>query len=211
MSEDASPSGSNREDQNSTWTVVKRKSRHSKRRAANPIDNKEESSPKKSPQTTDLPSVDELMAEYRRIRVQFETEPCAQKIRDLVAKNVVPGVRISNAINMGIGDFDPNDLLRPKRSSYVQLIAFQIMIEELGEFVTAILYSQPLTHVMKQKKSPNTRLAAYFKSLPSARPTSSSLPASVTLLLKIQTVFPSLMTTHSSMVFISTGLTMQRL
>lgn len=81
---------------------------------------------------TDLAPVSELLADYRRLRPPFETGTACRRMRALVAEHA-PGLgAITMAVNLGNGSFDPRDgAWDAKRSSFVQLIAFMIMVEDL--------------------------------------------------------------------------------
>lgn len=140
MSQDDSHANANKEDKKSLWTFVTRKSRSSKRGTPKPPGAPSDASENKLPDAFDKPTLDAVTTEYLRVRATFENEVCAKHIRKLVAAKVTPNVRISNAINMGIGQFGPYDnTVESRRSTYVQLIAFLIMVEEMGEFLTLII------------------------------------------------------------------------
>ncbi|CAM1501525.1 Fc.00g035090.m01.CDS01 [Cosmosporella sp. VM-42] len=127
MPQDAPPNDQHHddEDQDSGWTIIGHKHKRKTRGSIKDL-------PKRKTRTTDLRSVEELDADYRRIRARFEEETCCKQLREIVAKNAVPSMKISRAINLGIGTFDPVDLSwAAMRASYVQLIAFLIMVEEI--------------------------------------------------------------------------------
>jgi hypothetical protein len=83
------------------------------------------------PRTENLRSADDIASEYRRIRSQWETEDAAQALRCLVT-DYGPH-EVSKAMCLGIGTFDPPDGgWDTKRRTYVQLIAFLLLVEALG-------------------------------------------------------------------------------
>ncbi|KAK7421644.1 hypothetical protein QQX98_002111 [Neonectria punicea] len=93
------------------------------------------------PRAADLRPASALAADHARLRARWEDEePCSRGLRALVAANTGPGVVISRAINLGVGTFDPVDgAWEAKRSSQVQLIAFLVVVEELGSSAPALL------------------------------------------------------------------------
>jgi hypothetical protein len=89
-------------------------------------------------------SPEELAAEYHRIRAQWDAgEPGAQ-LRRLLAESIskpesgsesgpVP-ISVSRAVCLGIGSFDPPDgAWEPKRRAFIQLVAFLVIVDALGE------------------------------------------------------------------------------
>ncbi|KAH7136695.1 hypothetical protein B0J13DRAFT_79851 [Dactylonectria estremocensis] len=115
--------------QESEWTQVKSKSRrngrpHTRPRAAAEL-------PVTS-RTSDLRPVADIAASYRRLRARWEDETCCRQVRDLVADRAAGVRRVSRAVNLGVGTFDPEDASwEAKRSSPLQLMAFLVMVEEL--------------------------------------------------------------------------------
>ena len=121
------------ESQVSEWTYVKpkrsaRQSRRSKALQEHVARNAGR------PRTTDLRSVDQLDKEFRRVQAEFEELAYAKKLRGLVAEHAGHFKRISQAINLGIGSFDADDLSwNSRRQTFTQLAVFLVMIEELGK------------------------------------------------------------------------------
>jgi hypothetical protein len=120
------------------WTFVKPRSRKNKGKQASskPPPGSQTSSESPAvfkPRTTNLRSVDEISVEYRAVRAEWlESDTCA-KLRELVEKHASGNVSISKAICLGVGTFDPEDgAWAQKRISFHQLIAFTVMVEELG-------------------------------------------------------------------------------
>lgn len=85
------------------------------------------------PKTEGLRSVVEIEDEYYKIRSQWESSACCKALRQLMATKLSSQNPISEAICLGMGTFDPaDDAWHAKRTTYIQLIAFLIMVEELG-------------------------------------------------------------------------------
>lgn len=83
------------------------------------------------PQTERLRSPEEIATEYRHVRSQWENEAACRELKQYVGNM---GVRlIDRAVCLGIGTFDPPDGgWETKRRTFVQLIAFLVMVECLG-------------------------------------------------------------------------------
>ncbi|KAH6884096.1 hypothetical protein B0T10DRAFT_493595 [Thelonectria olida] len=82
--------------------------------------------------TDGLSPASELLADYHRMRPQWELQTCCRRMRELLAKNAGGLKTVSRAINLGNGTFDPHQAAWDgKRCSFVQLIAFTIMVEDL--------------------------------------------------------------------------------
>ncbi|RMJ10128.1 hypothetical protein CDV36_010240 [Fusarium kuroshium] len=82
-----------------------------------------------TPRTDNLRSPSDLEVDYRRIRDRWEAEP---RLRELVSSKASHIKTVSRAVNLGVGTFDPVDgSWEAKRSAFVQLAAFLVMVEEL--------------------------------------------------------------------------------
>lgn len=83
--------------------------------------------------TGDLKPATEIADEYRRVRTQWETTDACQTLRRLISGIATPpALAISKAVCLGIGTFDPPDGgWDTKRRTFVQLIAFLLMVESL--------------------------------------------------------------------------------
>lgn len=80
------------------------------------------------PRTENLRSASDIADEYRRIRAQWETTEASQILRRFVTDHGPASV--STAVCLGIGTFDPPDGgWDTKRRTYVQLIAFLLVVE----------------------------------------------------------------------------------
>lgn len=78
-------------------------------------------------------TVPEIAAEYRGIYSWWKDSPCCAALRGLMAANARRSPPISRALCLGIGTFDPLDGgWEAKRRTFLQLIAFLVMVEELG-------------------------------------------------------------------------------
>lgn len=106
------------------WTQVTSKSRRSGRRTAPlPV----------VPRTSDLRPAADLAADHRRLRARWEDDECCRRLRHLLSTHASRIKSVSRAVNLGVGTFDPADgSWEAKRSSHVQLIAFLVIVEELG-------------------------------------------------------------------------------
>lgn len=118
----------------SNWTVVSSKSRRRGKSHHVPEARTDQLDTSNiTPRTEGLRPPTDIYAEYQRIRSQWETSRAALKLREIVLQQNVP---ISCAICLGIGTFDPPDGgWETKRRTYLQLIAFLIMVDELGMII----------------------------------------------------------------------------
>ncbi|KAF4119946.1 SRR1 [Geosmithia morbida] len=80
------------------------------------------------PQTENIRSLEEIAAEYRHVRSQWEKEAACRELKRHVTNiDVFP---VSRAVCLGIGTFDPPDGgWETKRRTFVQLMAFLTMVE----------------------------------------------------------------------------------
>lgn len=126
------PSASGQQNQDEEWVFVKkRKGARGKRR----VDIKSELKETFVPRSTNLRSPEELEADYRKIRSQWEASSSSyQQLRDVVAANAASAQPITKAVCLGIGTMDPEDGgWQAKRRTYIQFIAFLVMVEEIGK------------------------------------------------------------------------------
>jgi hypothetical protein len=131
------------------WTQVSRKSRKNKSKSSK--SNQESSSSHSHinahpvvPNTENIRSPAELEASYRRYRERWESEPSCTKVRELIASKASDLKNINRAVNFGVGTFDPKGAVDPK-ASFVQLVAFDIIVEELGRYGNFTLANTKLT------------------------------------------------------------------
>ena len=116
----------------SDWTYVQPRSRRGKpstsvRRSAAA----EEDSP--HPKAHNLRPVSSIRAEYFKIRSQWEASQSCNALRHLIETNFCDFEEVTVAVCLGIGTFDPADgAWETKRNTLVQLIAFLVMVEQLG-------------------------------------------------------------------------------
>ncbi|KAM0424990.1 hypothetical protein ACHAPT_009791 [Fusarium lateritium] len=116
------------------WTHVTRKSRKSRPKKSSSHSHID--SLPITPRTNNLPSPSDLEADYRRIRDRWETEPPCSSLRKLVSEKASHLKCVSRAVNLGVGSFDPvDDSWESKRSTFVQLAAFLIIVEELENII----------------------------------------------------------------------------
>ncbi|KAM6535805.1 hypothetical protein FALCPG4_005340 [Fusarium falciforme] len=112
------------------WTHVTRKSRKSRPKKAS--SHTHINSLPITPRTDNLRSPSGLESDYHRIRDRWEAEPPCSRLRELVSEKMSHLKAVSRAVNLGVGTFDPVDgSWEAKRSAFVQLAAFLIMVEEL--------------------------------------------------------------------------------
>jgi hypothetical protein len=101
-------------------------------------------------------SPEELASEYHRIRTQWNASEPGARLRKLLAESIsrhesVSGsvsesTSVSRAVCLGIGSFDPPDgAWEPKRRAFVQLVAFLVIVDALGE-------DPPFKHVYSIKR-----------------------------------------------------------
>lgn len=123
-----------------SWTFVKPKSRKRKGKQASskPPPGAQTSSELPAvfkPRTTNLRSIEDISAEHRAVRAEWLESECCNKLRELVKNHASAKAPVSKAICLGVGTFDPEDgAWAQKRISFHQLIAFTVMVEELGEY-----------------------------------------------------------------------------
>ncbi|KAJ4128249.1 hypothetical protein NW768_008537 [Fusarium equiseti] len=117
------------------WTQVSRKSRKNKSKSTK--FNRNSSSSRShinaspvAPNIENLYSPAELEASYRRHRERWESEPSCTKVRDIISSKASDLKSVNRAVNFGVGTFDPKGVVDP-RASFVQLAAFDIIVEEL--------------------------------------------------------------------------------
>lgn len=122
----------------SDWTRVVRKGRKNRRN-----NTESHSSRHAKPQTEGLRSPEDLEKDYRQHRKRWEEEAYScPRLRELVTAKASHLTEIDKAVHLGVGTFDPNDGLNldGKRSTFAQLAAFEIMVEELGTSTLIKLY-----------------------------------------------------------------------
>ncbi|PNP78850.1 hypothetical protein FNYG_07715 [Fusarium nygamai] len=113
----------------SDWTRVVRKGR--KNRRTNTVSH---SSRHIKPQTEGLRTPEDLEKDYKQHRKRWEDEAYScPRLRELVKAKASHLTEINKAVHLGVGTFDPNDGLNldGKRSTFAQLAAFEVMVEEL--------------------------------------------------------------------------------
>ncbi|EXL50541.1 hypothetical protein FOCG_08817 [Fusarium oxysporum f. sp. radicis-lycopersici 26381] len=118
----------------SDWTRVVRKGRKSRRN-----NTESHSSRHAKPQTEGLRSPEDLEKDYRQHRKRWEEEAYScPRLRELVTAKASHLTEIDKAVHLGVGTFDPNDGLNldGKRSTFAQLAAFEIMVEELEKITS---------------------------------------------------------------------------
>ncbi|KAF9765357.1 hypothetical protein IL306_002370 [Fusarium sp. DS 682] len=115
----------------SDWTRVVRKGR--KNRKTNGESHSHVNSRQTKPQEKNLRDPEDLLKDYKDHRKRWEDEvySCFH-LREIV-KQATHLKNINKAVHFGVGTFDPNDGLNfdGKRSTFAQLAAFEIMVEEL--------------------------------------------------------------------------------
>lgn len=115
------------------WTLVARKKSRTGR-SRRPVPPEDPLPPPPPPSSLRSPSA--IAAEYRRIRSAWDapSSACCAAVRALAATSVAAaGACPRRAVCLGIGSFDPPDgAWAAKRRTYLQLIAFLVMVDELG-------------------------------------------------------------------------------
>lgn len=101
------------------------------------------------PNTENIRTPAELEASYRRCRERWESEPSCAKVRELITSKASHLNKINRAVNFGVGTFDPKGAYDPK-ASFVQLAAFDVIVEELGMYGNLTLAGTELTVVLRQ-------------------------------------------------------------
>ncbi|KAF4962016.1 hypothetical protein FSARC_9893 [Fusarium sarcochroum] len=114
------------------WTHVTRKSRKSKNSNQGSPSHSHINSLPVTPRTESLRSPSDLKVDYDRYRSRWTAETPCLRLRELVSSKASHLKDINRAINFGVGTFDPADgAWEAKRSTFVQLAAFEIIVEEL--------------------------------------------------------------------------------
>ncbi|KAJ4253295.1 hypothetical protein NW762_010450 [Fusarium torreyae] len=114
------------------WTHVTRKSRKSKKSNQGSSSHPHINSLSVTPRTESLRLPSELKADYDRYRSRWTTETPCLRLRELVSSKASHLKDINRAINFGVGTFDPADgAWDAKRSTFIQLVAFEVIVEEL--------------------------------------------------------------------------------
>ena len=114
------------------WTFVKprRSRRHHPPRVSH---GPSSTSPAPAPRAGPLRPVADIAAEYRTLRAAWESSPACLALRALVAAHAAAAAPVTQAVCLGIGTFDPADGgWDARRRTYVQLVAFLVMVDELG-------------------------------------------------------------------------------
>lgn len=84
-------------------------------------------------QAQSLSSPEKIDSDYRRVRDSYEKERACELLKRLAKEHC--HVPIQKAVCLGIGTFDPADgSWDAKRRTLVQLSAFHIMVETIGEW-----------------------------------------------------------------------------
>lgn len=129
MSTDANTSPPPEQQEEDEWTHVKSKAR--RRGPKNHVKHKAHTSEAFQPRAGNLRSSDEIAAEYRKIRAQFEIKAASKELCRLSTEH--GPTSIDRAICLGIGTFDPPDGgWETKRRTFAQLTAFLVMVDALG-------------------------------------------------------------------------------
>ncbi|KAM0244807.1 hypothetical protein ACHAP5_005930 [Fusarium lateritium] len=115
------------------WTQVTRKSRksnkHSKSKSSSHIN-----SLSMGPRTENLRDPSELEKDYKYYRSHWEAGVPCSELREFIKDKAANLKDINRAVNFGTGSFDPHtDGVDSKKAAFLQLAAFEIIIEELEE------------------------------------------------------------------------------
>jgi hypothetical protein len=144
------------------WSQVKTKTRRGKRRNAPVVEQPGDAHPR----TEGLRTVAELGVEYRSTREQWDVSIACTQLRELVADSASTLRTISKGICLGIGTFDPPDGgWETKRKTFVQLVVFLTMIDELGKSTKHNRWSATKAYQPRQNLAFAQRFHASFKTL----------------------------------------------
>jgi hypothetical protein len=123
--------GSN--DPDAGWTHVRSKRRRNQA-VATPGPSLQGEPTEIEPRTASSKTVPEMHDEYARISSQWEGQAARNALLEIVRANAKRSPRISRAICLGIGTFDPeNGGWEAKRRAYLQLAAFTTIVACLCE------------------------------------------------------------------------------
>ncbi|KOS18782.1 hypothetical protein ESCO_000015 [Escovopsis weberi] len=140
-------------DDQDSWTTVTSKSRsksksNSKQRPRKPRTPPDQNHAPAPRADSDLRSVKDIAAEFRTLRAHWAESPCAAALRAILAAKGPSVRRVSRAVCLGIGSFDPVDgSWEAKRKTYLQLISFLDIVEHLEKYLNAkipCLFQEPV-------------------------------------------------------------------
>jgi hypothetical protein len=128
-------SSADQEDDPSQWTRIVRKGKGKKLGRKEevlrlPVGGPPENfHPNGSPQLT----VDEIKADHHKIASKWRSTKCYEQLRSTVVDKSVSHQRVTRAVCLGIGAFDPEDgSWSSQRRSHIQLAAFLAIVEALS-------------------------------------------------------------------------------
>ncbi|PFH62868.1 hypothetical protein XA68_11424 [Ophiocordyceps unilateralis] len=133
-------------DDASTWTIIR--SRRRRRRPPPPPPPPPLPSPPATTQTRiSSRSATDLAAEHDRLRSSWNQTSCCAALRRIVASSAC---RVERALCLGLGSFDAQiggGGWEARRSSFLQLVAFAVMVEELEKIAGSpipCIFQEPL-------------------------------------------------------------------
>lgn len=125
------------EDDPSQWTRIVRKGKDKKLGRKGevlslPVGGPSENfRPNGSPQLT----LDDIKADHHKIASKWRTTKCYEQLRSIVVEKVVSHQKVTRAVCLGIGAFDPEDgSWTSQRRSHIQLAAFLAIVDALSWF-----------------------------------------------------------------------------
>jgi hypothetical protein len=159
------------------WTQVTRKSRksnkHNKSKSSSHINSRSV-----GPQTENLRDPSDLEKDYNYYRSYWEAGVPCSELREFIKAKAASLKDINRAVNFGTGSFDPHtDGIDPKKAAFLQLAAFEIIIEELGMSYLSSIHDNA---DFKKRKSTVTRLRPSSKTPSSMSQTRNSSPTTAT-------------------------------
>lgn len=126
------------QDDSSQWTRIVRKGKKNNKKVSRqdetlrlplggPVENFR-------PNGTPLLSVDDIKANHAKVASKWHTSECYTKLCHVIKTNAMSHTKITRAVCLGLGAFDPEDgSWVSQRRSHIQLAAFLAIVEMLKE------------------------------------------------------------------------------
>lgn len=126
-------SSADQDDDPSQWTRIVRKGKKLGRKEEVlrlPVGGPPENfHPNGSPQLT----VDDIRADHHKVASKWRETKCHQQLCDIIKEESASHEKITRAVCLGLGAFDPEDgSWSAQRRSHIQLAAFLAMVEALS-------------------------------------------------------------------------------
>lgn len=124
------------QDDASQWTKITRKGKGKKLRRKQEVLRLPLGGPVENFQPNGKPvlSVDDIRADHTKIASKWHATDCYKKLCNIIKDNATARTKITRAVCLGLGPFDPEDgSWVAQRRSHIQLAAFLAIVEILGK------------------------------------------------------------------------------